>query len=90
MTAAGTGRRMRVPPTVMRLGMRQIGTRCLNPALPWQVQRTRLERFLKTSRLPRGTTVSKRTVGGVHAEVVAAPEAAKHPGESSRVVDGAS
>jgi epsilon-lactone hydrolase len=81
-TGAGTGRPIRVPPAVMRLGMRQIGTRCLNPALPWPVQRTRLEQFLKTSLLPRGTTVTKQSIGGVLAEVVTASRAAPaEPGD---------
>jgi epsilon-lactone hydrolase len=74
MTASGG--RLRVPPAVMRLGMRQIGARCLDPALPWPVQRTRLERFLKTSLLPRGTMVTEQTIGGVPAEVVTAPRVA--------------
>jgi len=29
----------RVPPAVMRRGVRLIGRRCLDPALPWPVQR---------------------------------------------------
>ena len=45
-----TGRRarpsLRVPPAVMRAGARQVGRRCLDPALPWRVQRTRLHRFI--------------------------------------------
>jgi acetyl esterase/lipase len=56
----------------MRVGVRQIGSRCLNPALSWQVQRSRLEQLGKTTRLPRGTDVTVQTIGGVRAEVVSA------------------
>jgi acetyl esterase/lipase len=86
MTGPGSGGRVRVPPAVMRLGMRQVGTRCLNPALPWQVQRTRLEQFLKTSLLPRGTEVAEQTIGGVHAEVVTAPGADAAAGPRRTVI----
>jgi acetyl esterase/lipase len=69
-----TGRRarppLRVPPAVMRAGARQLGRRCLDPALPWRVQRTRLEQLTRPFLLPRGTTVTQRSVGGVPAEVV--------------------
>ena len=60
----------RVPPAVMRLGVRQLGKRCLNPALPWAVQRTRLEQLGRAQRLPPGTTVAEQAIGGVPAEVV--------------------
>jgi acetyl esterase/lipase len=63
---------LRVPPAVMRLGVRQLGRRCLDPALPWAVQRTRLDQLTRNSLLPRGTTVVKQTIGGVPAEVVSA------------------
>ena len=62
----------RVPPAVMRLGVRQLGRSCLDPALPWQVQRTRLDRLTRPSVLPRGTTVTRQAIGGVPAQVVAA------------------
>ena len=65
----------RVPPAVMRLGVRQLGRRCLNPALPWQMQRTRLDRLTRPSVLPRGTTVTRQAIGGVPAQVVAARDA---------------
>jgi len=64
---------LRVPSAVLRLGARQLGRRCLDPALPWPVQRTRLDQLTKTSLLPRGTTVTERVIGGVRAEVVSAP-----------------
>jgi epsilon-lactone hydrolase len=62
----------RVPPSVMRFGARQIGRRCLDPALPWPVQRTRLEQLTGTSVLPRGTTVTGQTIAGVPAKLVTA------------------
>jgi epsilon-lactone hydrolase len=61
-----------VPPAVMRLGVSQLGKRCLNPALPWPVQRARLEQLVRTQRLPSGTTVAEQVVGGVPAEMVSA------------------
>jgi len=62
-----------VPAAIMRLGVRQIGGRCLNPDLSWQVQRSRLDQLDKATRLPRGTSVSERAIGGVRCEVVSAP-----------------
>jgi epsilon-lactone hydrolase len=62
----------RVPPAVMRLGARQVGRRCLNPALPWPAQRTRLDQLNRTALLPRGTTVAEQAIGRVRAEVVSA------------------
>jgi acetyl esterase/lipase len=56
----------------MRLGVRQLGRRCLNPTLSWQVQRTRLALLGRAERLPRGTDVTVQTIGGVRAEVVGA------------------
>jgi epsilon-lactone hydrolase len=69
------GRRsIRVPPAVMRLGVRQLGRRCVDPALPWQVQRARLDQLARTSVQPPGTTVAEQAVGGVRAVVVSAPD----------------
>jgi len=62
----------RVPPAVMRLGVRQLGARCLDPALPWQVQRKRLHQLGRAFLLPRGTTIAERAIAGVRAEVVSA------------------
>jgi epsilon-lactone hydrolase len=70
-----TIRRPRVPPAVMRLGARELGRRCLNPALPWPVQRRRLDQLTKTSLLPRGTTITEQVIAGLRAEVVTAREA---------------
>jgi len=75
MTARPARRRPRVPPAVMRLGVRQLGRRCLDPALPWPVQRTRLDQLTRYSLLPRGTTVTQQVIAGLRAEVVSAPGA---------------
>jgi acetyl esterase/lipase len=74
-TARLARRRPRVPPAVMRVGVRQLGRRCLDPALPWPVQRTRLDQLTRTSLLPRGTTVTQQVIAGLPAEVVSAPGA---------------
>ena len=70
MTARRGRPPLRVPPAVMRAGARQLGRRCLDPALPWRVQRTRLDQLTRPFLLPRGTTVTEQTLGGVPAEVV--------------------
>jgi acetyl esterase/lipase len=57
----------------MRLGARLLGRRCLDPALPWAVQRTRLDQLTKTSLLPRGTAITEQEIAGLRAEVVSAP-----------------
>jgi epsilon-lactone hydrolase len=61
---------LRVPPAVMRAGARQVGRRVLDPGLPWDVQRRRLERFNDLSPLPNVTTLGEEVIGGVPAEVV--------------------
>lgn len=70
MTARYARRGLRVPPAVMHLGVSQLGSRCLDPALPWHVQRTRLAQLTRGLVLPRGTSVSGQTIAGVRAEVV--------------------
>jgi len=66
-----TGRRgLRVPAGVMRLAAGQLGGRALDPALPWAVQRTRLDQATRIARLPRGTAITEETIGGLRAEVV--------------------
>ena len=70
MTARRARRGLRLPPAVMRLGVRQLGRRCLDPALPWPVQRTRLDQLTGASLLPRGSTVAEQAIAGVPAEVV--------------------
>jgi epsilon-lactone hydrolase len=61
---------LRVPPAVMRAGARQLGRRVLDPGLPWDVQRRRLDRLSGSSPLPHGTTLGEQVIGGVPAEVV--------------------
>ena len=74
MTARPARGRPRVPPAVMRLGAWLIGRRCLDPALPWPVQRARLDQLTKTSLLPRGTTITVQNIAGRRAEMVSAPD----------------
>jgi monoterpene epsilon-lactone hydrolase len=74
---AGRARRpraaaLRLPPGLMRLGARQIGRRVLDPALPWPVQRRRLDAVMRAGVLPRGTTVAPAELGGVPAQAVTA------------------
>jgi len=71
VTAPRTGWAPRVPAAVMRAGVGWLGgKRCLDPALPWPVQRTRLDRMCRAGVLPRGTTITRTTLAGVPAEVV--------------------
>jgi len=63
---------LRLPAAVVRAGAHQIGRRALNPALPWEAQRRRLDLLVGSWPLPRGTSVTKTTLNGVRAEVVAA------------------
>jgi epsilon-lactone hydrolase len=56
----------------MRLGLRQLGHRVLDPARPWEVQRRRLDRLMRASPVPRGTTVVQRVINGVRTEIVTA------------------
>ncbi len=72
MTMRSARRGPRVPPAVMRFGVRQIGRRCLDPALPWTVQRARLDRLTGTSVVPRDTMVDGQTIAGVPAKLVSA------------------
>jgi monoterpene epsilon-lactone hydrolase len=75
---ARRARRLRVPPATMRLGMRQVGRHCLDPALPWPVQRTRLDQVTRISLLPRRTTVTEQTIAGLRAEVVSSGAPGPH------------
>jgi epsilon-lactone hydrolase len=61
---------LRVPPGLVRAGARQIGRRVLNPDLPWDVQRQRLDKLSGSSPLPRATTVVERMLNGVRADVL--------------------
>jgi epsilon-lactone hydrolase len=63
-----------VPPALMRLGARQLGRRVLDPGLPWEVQRRRLDQVTRGAVVPRGTTVAEQVLNGVPAQVVTAGE----------------
>jgi epsilon-lactone hydrolase len=80
---AMTGRRARrkphVPPAVLRQVARQLGRRCLDPALPWPVQRARLDQLFRTSLRPRGTTVAEQEIAGLRTEVVSTRVSAAQP-----------
>jgi epsilon-lactone hydrolase len=76
MTGRPARRGVRVPPAVLRAGVRQLGRRCFDPTLPWSVQRARLDRLTGVAMLPRGTAMVEQTIGGVRAEVASARGAA--------------
>ena len=66
---------LRLPPALMRPGIRQIGRRVLDPTLAWEVQRSRFDQVMRTSLMPRGTSVTASMLDGVPAEVVTAATA---------------
>lgn len=66
--------KLRVPPALVRLGARQVSRRVLNPRLPWEVQRRRLDKLVGSWPLPRGISVTKATWNGVPVEVVTADQ----------------
>jgi monoterpene epsilon-lactone hydrolase len=63
---------VRVPPAIVRLAARQVRRRVLNPRLPWEVQRQRLDKLVGSWPLPRGTSITKTARNGVPVEVVMA------------------
>jgi len=63
---------LRLPPALLRLGVRQLGRRVLDPDLPWEVQRQRLDRLMAASPAPRGTSVAQNLMNGVRTEMVVA------------------
>ena len=67
--------KVRVPVALVRLGARLVSRRVLNPRLPWDVQRRRLDLLVGRWPLPRGTSVTKTTWNGVPVEVVTAGQA---------------
>lgn len=75
MTARRGRLRVHVPAAAMRLGVRQLGSRCLDPTVSWQVQRARLDQLSRAALMPRGTTVTEQVIGGVRVEVVSAAAA---------------
>jgi acetyl esterase/lipase len=67
---------LRLPAALGRLSMRQIGRRALDPALPWQTQRQRLDWAAAATPVPRGTSVVGGVMNGIKTEVVTAGGAA--------------
>jgi len=61
-----------VPPALLRPAIRQLRRRVLSSDLPWDVQRQRLDKFLRASPPARGATSTGRQLGGVAADVVTA------------------
>ncbi len=78
----------RVPPAVMRLGVHQLGRRCLDPNLAWPVQRARLDQLTAPALLPRGTRIAEQTIGGVRAEVVSVPVPGPTPSPTPDPIPG--
>ncbi len=68
----------RLPPAVLRPGIGQLRRWVLNPDLPWDVQRRRLDKFMQAGPSLRGTTVVKRDLNGISAEVVTAGPTRSH------------
>ncbi len=66
---------LRLPPPAARLTARPLGRHVLTPAVPWDVQRRRLDKIMGSSPLPRGTSIEPTTLNGVPAEVVTARDA---------------
>jgi acetyl esterase/lipase len=56
----------------MRLGARRVSRHAFDTSLPWEVQRRRLDRLVRSWPLRRGTSVTKTVLNGVSAEVVTA------------------
>jgi acetyl esterase/lipase len=56
----------------MRVGARLVSRHAFDPRLPWDVQRRRLDRLVRSWPLRRGTSVTKTVLNGVSAEVVTA------------------
>jgi epsilon-lactone hydrolase len=83
MTARRASRpgRLRLPPALVRLGVRELGRRILDPGVPWEVQRRRVDRIMRASPVPRGTTVTQQVMNGVRTEVVTASGA--RPGRTA-------
>jgi epsilon-lactone hydrolase len=65
---------VRLPPALLRPGIRQLG-RILDPGLPWEVQRRRLDAAMNAMLVPRGTSVTTASLNRVPAEVVTARRA---------------
>lgn len=71
-TAARRPSRLRLPPALVRPGIRQLGRHVLDPGLAWEAQRRRFDQVMRAAPVPRGTKVAERVLGGVRTEVVTA------------------
>ena len=64
----------RVPPTVLRRGMREVRRWALDPGLPWQTQRQRLDWALgavaRATPATRGTVAVRGVMNGIDVELV--------------------
>ena len=69
-------RAFRVPSALVRLGARLTGRRALNPGLPWDVQRRRLDRLATIWPLLGRPPATRITLNGIQAEVVTASDGA--------------
>ena len=68
---------LRLPSALVRPALRQFRRRVLDPGVPWEVQRRRVDQIMRASPVPRGTVITQRVMNGVRTEVVTAGEA--HP-----------
>jgi len=66
---------LRLPPALVRPALRQFRRRVLDPGVPWEVQRRRVDQIMRASPVPRGTVITQRVMNGVRTEVVTAGEA---------------
>jgi epsilon-lactone hydrolase len=62
----------RLPAVLLRPAMWQLGRWVLDPGLPWQTQRQRLDWVVRAIPAPRGTVVARSVMNGVNTEVVTA------------------
>jgi len=71
-TAGHRASRLRLPPALVRPGIRRLGRHVLDPGLAWETQRRRFDQVMRAAPVPRGTKITERVLGGVRAEVVTA------------------
>ncbi len=65
---------LHLPPAVLRLALGELRRHVLNPGLSWDVQRQRLDKSMRAGPSParHGTTVVRRELNGIPAEIVTA------------------
>jgi epsilon-lactone hydrolase len=59
-----------LPSALLRIAVRQLGRRALDPSLTWDVQRHRLDQLMATAPTPSGASVVERVMNGVRTEVM--------------------